>query len=130
MITLTYGVNVVTLNPDMQWTDEMDWHPVQQTVTRTLTGGLVIESSLMQGGRPITLASADRESGHITGGVLRTLQQWAGVPDAQFALAINGTSHTVVFRHVDTAIEATPVVFWSDMTDSDFWFATLRFMEV
>lgn len=52
MITL----GALVLPDGLVWADEYAWTPVaQQAEERTLTGALVVEEALKQGGRPITL---------------------------------------------------------------------------
>ena len=52
----------LTLNPDLKWTDENNWNPVEQTAERTITGALVVQVGAMVAGRPITLEPEDDES--------------------------------------------------------------------
>ena len=36
-LTLADDTTTLTLNPDLYWSDENSWHPVQQTVERRTT---------------------------------------------------------------------------------------------
>lgn len=129
MITLQYNASSVTLPEDLYWSDENNWSPVEQAVSRTLTGALTIQVAALQAGRPITLQPEDEKSGAMTRATLDTLRTWAAVPGAIMALTLRGTTRSVIFRHQDTAIEATPFIHYSDVQSVDFYFATLRFME-
>lgn len=130
-ITLSDGTTSVALHPDLYWADEYDWQPVVQTVTQTLTGAVIVQAAAMQAGRKITLTPADDASAWMTKSVVEQLRNWAAVAGKTLTLTLRGASRTVIFRHHDGgAMEATPVVFFSD-ADSDDWFrVTLRFMEV
>ena len=58
-LTLADSGTTLTLNPDLYWSDENAWHPVQQAVERTITGAQVIQVAGMTKGRPITLEPID-----------------------------------------------------------------------
>ena len=62
-ISLSVGLTTVPLNPDLFWADENNWHPVEQTSERTITGALVVQSATRVAGRPITLQPEDDSSG-------------------------------------------------------------------
>ncbi|MNV78610.1 hypothetical protein D3C71_1721070 [compost metagenome] len=48
-------LNGLLLPDDLIWRDEFDWAPVEQVVTPTLTGALLVEETDKPEGRPITL---------------------------------------------------------------------------
>lgn len=130
-ITLADLSTTLTLNEDLYWTDENSWHPVQQSAERTITGALVVSASEMVGGRPITLEGEDDASGWMTHATIEQLRNWAAVPGKTLTLTMRGVARTVMFRHQDgQAVEASPVVHYSDVVSSDYYRATLRFMEV
>lgn len=130
-ITLSDGTTTVDLNPDLYWADEYAWQPVAQTVTTTLTGALIVQNGAMQAGRKITLSPADDASAWMRKSVVDQLRNWASVAGQSLTLTLRGVSRTVIFRHHDGgAMEATPVVFFSDADSSDWFRVTLRFMEV
>ena len=76
------------------------------------------------------LAAEDADSGWFLRSMLDQIKTWAAVPEAEFTLAYRGANHTVIWRHQDTAVDASPVVFYNDVQSSDFYRATLRFLEV
>ncbi|CAG2126919.1 hypothetical protein LMG31506_00238 [Cupriavidus yeoncheonensis] len=130
-ITLAVGTTVVALSPDLYWSDENNWAPVEQTAQRTITGALIVSAATRQGGRPITLEPSDDESGWMTRAVIDQLRNWAAVAGQQMVLTLRGQDRTVIFRHHDGAgIEAHPVVHYSDVVDGDFYLATVRLMEI
>ncbi len=128
-VTLTYGAATVELPEDLYWSDEIDWHPVAQATTRTLTGALVVQSGALLSGRPITLQPEDDKSAAITRAALDTLRTWAAVPGAVMTLTLRVTSRSVIWDHEKTAITAVPFIHYSDVQSDDLYFATLRFLE-
>lgn len=129
-ITLAYTTTTLTLDPDLYWSDENDWHAVEQTTQRTVTGALIVSSSSRVAGRPITLQPQDDVSAWMSRQTLETLRSWAAVPGRQMTLTLRGTARTVIFRHQETAIEATPVIHYADTDNEDWYRVTLRFMEI
>ena len=82
-ISLSVGLTTVPLNPDLFWVDENNWHPVEQTSERTITGALVVQSATRVAGRPITLQPEDDSSGATSLADLEQLRNWAAVPDSR-----------------------------------------------
>ena len=130
MTTLTYLSTTLTLPDDLLWADEFTWQPVEQRTEYSITGALLVQSGVRVAGRPITLAAEDAASGWFLRSMLDQIKTWAAVPEAEFTLAYRGANHTVIWRHQDTAVDASPVVFYNDVQSSDFYRATLRFLEV
>lgn len=130
MITLSDGTTVVTLDPDLLWSDEDNWHPVQQSVERTLTGALDIQAQAMNSGRPITLEPEDDESAWMQSAVVMQLRNWAAVPLQQFILILRNETRNVIFRHQDGGLEARPVVHYRDRAPTDFYRCVIRLMEI
>jgi len=127
MITL----GSITLQPDLFWSDEHSWHPVEQTIQRTITGALIVMSSARVAGRPITLGPIDENSAWMSQATLDALRNLAVVPGQVMALTIRGVSRNVIFRHHDgSAIEASPVKFLNDVDAADLFRVTIRLMEI
>lgn len=130
-ITLTVGATTIALNEDLFWVDENDWHPVEQTSERTITGALVVQAAGRVAGRPITLQPEDDRSGATSLATLTQLRNWAAVPGQVLELTLRGVSRSVIFRHHDgAAVEAKPWIHYSDVQTGDWYFATIRFMEI
>ena len=130
-ITLTVGATSINLNPDLFWVDENDWHPVEQTSTRTITGALTVQTAARIAGRPITLQPEDDRSGATSLATLTQLRNWAAVPGQVLELTLRGVSRSVIFRHHDgAAVEARPWIHYSDVQTGDWYFTTIRFMEI
>lgn len=49
----------ITLPDDLLWTNEFDWNPVEQSLDRSLTGGLLIQEQSKSYGRPIELSGGE-----------------------------------------------------------------------
>lgn len=130
-ITLTRDGTTLTLNPDLYWSDEHSWFPVEQTVERSVTGALIVSVATRDAGRPVTLEAHDDSSGWITAADLTQLKAWAAISGCEMSLTIRETTRTVMFRHQDgQPIEADPIAHYSDIASGDFYRVTLRFMEV
>lgn len=131
MITLTDGTTSLDLHPDLMWSDEFNWQPVEQSAERTITGALVIMPALRVGGRPITLEPEDDSSAWMVRADVEQLRNWAAGAGTVLQLTLRGTTRSVVFRHQDgSGLEARPVVHFSEMASDDFYLPTLRFMEI
>lgn len=130
--TLKVSTTTVQLHPDLYWSDELNWHPVEQTVERTVTGALIVQVSTRVAGRPITLEPEDDNSAWMTRSVVDQLRTWAATPGQVMELTLHGSARDVIFRHQDEgkALEAEPVVFFSDSDSTDFYRCTLRLMEI
>jgi hypothetical protein len=125
MITL----DAITLHPDLLWVDEFNWHPVEQTVQRTITGALIVSTATRVAGRPITLQPEDDSTAWMPAATVTALRNLAVVPGQQMSLTFGGTTRSVIFRHHDgAAIDAIPVVHYSD--GADWYRVTLRLMEI
>lgn len=130
--TLSDGTTTVALNPDLFWSDEHNWAPVEQAVDRTITGALIVQSALRTAGRPITLEPEDDSSAWTTLATVNALRNWAAVPGKTLTLTLRGTARTVLFRHQDGGLEAKPIIQYRDGEElpSDFYLCTIRLMEI
>lgn len=132
-ITLKNNVSDVTLtlHPDLKWTDENNWHPVEQTAERTITGAMVVQIGSRVAGRPFTLEPDGGEgSAWMPYTTVAQLRNWAAVPGLTMTLTLRGTEYTVIFRHQDGGFEAEPVVFFNDVQSTDFYHCVIRLMEI
>ena len=130
-ITLSDGVTTLDLHPDLYWVDEFEWQPVEQSAERTITGAVVLNTATRIAGRNITLAPVDDSSAWMSRTIVEALNAWANVAGKQLVLTIRGTSYDVVFRHQDSpALDIKPVVHYNDTNGSDWYYATIRFMEI
>lgn len=129
MITLSDSTTTLPLNPDLYWSDEDTWNPVQQSVERTITGAMDVQVGAMVGGRPITLEPENDESAWMTSAQVAQLRNWAAVPGQELTLTLRDVERTVIFRHQDGGFEARPVVHFRDRLPGDFYLCVIRLME-
>ena len=120
---------VLTLPDALIWSDEFAWKQVEQTAEYTSTGALVLEAWAKQAGRPITLEGGV-DYGWCLRGPLTTLNAWAAQAGQAFTLTRNGTAHAVVWNHEAGAIQAAPVIPYSDPLPADAYSLTLKFLEL
>ena len=128
-ITLSAGGTTVALDADLLWADENSWHPVEQTIERSVTGAQIISVGTRIGGRNITLQPEDDGSAWMTLATVTQLKVWAAIAGQQMQLTLRGVTRTVIFRHPEP-MEAVPVVHYSDIQDADWYRLTLRFLEI
>lgn len=129
MITLDDGTTRLVLPAGLLWPDEFTWRAVEQNVTPTLTGALVVEVSTRQAGRPITLKSG-ADFAWIIRADLDRLNLWADVPGQILTLTLRDSARAVIFRHQDGAIEAEALLHKDQPALTDYYQATLRLMEI
>jgi hypothetical protein len=130
-ITLTHQSTTLTLPDALRWSDEYSWSPVEQTKNYTTTGALLIEESIKQAGRPITL-EGDIDKAWCTRSVVDQLRAWAATPNIRLTLVLRGVSRSVTFNHEGGALQGLPVVFYADgsIESSDYYAPTLRLIEI
>ena len=131
-LTLSDGSTTLTLNPDLYWSDENNWHAVEQAVERTITGALVIQAAARIAGRLITLEPIDDEAAWMTRADVTVLRNWAAAPGKTMTLTLRGEAREVIFRHQDGGFEARPVIQYRDGHELpvDFYLCTIRLMEI
>lgn len=130
MITLTDGTTTVTLHKDLYWSDENNWHAVEQTKQYTVTGALIVMSSERKAGRHITLEPEDDGSAWMLLNTVVQLRNWASVPGKQMTLNLRGVNHTVLFRHEDGGFEAAPILHQDTLAVTDFYRCVVRLLEI
>ena len=130
MITLTDGTITVTLHPDLYWSDENNWHPVEQTKQYTITGALIVMAGERKAGRHITLEPEDDGSAWMPYSAVAQLRNFALMPGKQMTLNLRGVTRTVLFRHEDGGFEAIPVKHQNDVLSTDYYRCVLRLLEI
>ncbi|MNF44870.1 hypothetical protein D3C84_259880 [compost metagenome] len=116
-------LNGLLLPDDLIWRDEFDWAPVEQVVTPTLTGALLVEETPKPEGRPITLV------GHCPRATVLSLK----VLEAQVAqlltlTLLDGLQREVFWRR--PGVVATPLIEMADPEAGEPYALTLNFTEV
>jgi hypothetical protein len=130
-ITLTYNGTTATLSDRLQWTDEFDWSPVEQSTEYSTDGALIVDVGLKLAGRPITLEGTDTAA-WISRAACATLQAWAALPGIELTLVVRGVARTVMFDHARKGFSAQPV--WKlldgEITPELLYLPTFRFLEL
>lgn len=118
----------IALNPNLQWSDEFDWSPVEQGTEHSLTGALIVDEGVKAAGQPVTLQSG-ADFGEVS---LSTLQALQALLTAGRVMSLNfhGRLMDVMWRHSDKAIEAKPVMEFNAYGPDSLWFISLRLMRV
>lgn len=130
MITLTDGTTTITLHKDLYWSDENNWHPVEQTKQYTITGAMIVMSGQRKAGRHITLEPEDDRSAWMLLNIAVQLREWASVPGKQLTLNLRGINRTVLFRHENGGLDAAPVLHQDTLAPTDFYRCVMRFLEI
>lgn len=130
-ITLTHAGTTIDLGDRLIWSDEFDWHPVEQATAYSTTGALLVDVGTRQAGRPITLDGVQSKA-WVTRTTCDTLKAWAALPGAELVLVLRGSARTVLFDHEQTAFSARPVWLLADgqQTPDEVFLPTLRFLEI
>lgn len=117
----------LTLPGDLHWKDEFAWSPVQRSAEYSLTGALIVQESVKQAGRPITLEA--RSDVWLTRSAVRALQTLAETPGWSGTLTLaDGRAFTVAFR--EEGLSAEPVRHIAPTEDADPYTLTLALMSV
>jgi len=128
--TISDGTITVTLPDDMFWTDEHSWTPVEQTVSTSITGAAIVDIGTRTAGRPITLVS---DEGHawLPYSAVTQLKTWANTAGKTLTLSLRNANFTVMFRHQEKpAVDVAAVVDYNTPDAQDWFFGTLKFMEM
>lgn len=107
------------------WRDRRQWSPVGQEVAPTIGGGMVIWSTRLSSGRPITI-ELTAEHAWVDTNTADALQRLADVPDAVYTMAWDNTSRRVRFKHQDPpALSLEPLA-----PGLDWFVGQIKLMEV
>lgn len=130
-------LGAIALPDDLQWIDEYLWTPVGQQVDVTLAGALIIEESKQLAGRLITLQGRLEGSEGFAAITRTTLEALRVLADNPLVSPItltlqDGRTFNVRFRYGDgtTPVEAIPFKNIAPAIGSDFYFPTIRLMQV
>lgn len=133
-------LDAIELPEDLLWSDETTSWKVGQTVATTLTGARIIQESALQAGRPITLESQQNGSDYVAVvprsvvDALLAKEAIAGAAPMTLSLPVfedEPRTFQVLWRRTDgPAIESRPISFKAPIAPSDFFYITLRLMQV
>ncbi len=116
-------LNGLLLPDDLVWRDEFDWSPVEQVVTPTLSGALLVEETATPEGRPITLVG---HAPRATVLLLKALE--AQVAQLMTLTLLDGQQREVVWRR--PGVVAIPLIEMADPEAGEPYALTLNFTEV
>lgn len=127
---MTITLDALTLPDGLLWVDELDWTPVQQSETYTLTGALVLESGIKQAGRPITLQGGE-SYGWISRTVLLAVQALVAANSVHTLTLHDARTFQVCFRQGSGPLSANLILLKQNPAGSD-WYnnVILRLMTV
>lgn len=129
-ITLTYNGTTAHLSDRLQWTDEYDWSPVEQSSEYSTEGVLLVDAAVKLAGRPITLQGSETAA-WITKALCDTLQAWRSLPGIELTLTLRGQLRNVIFDHAKGGFSAAPIWMLLDgeISPTLLYVPTFRFLE-
>jgi len=119
----------ITLPGDLLWEDEFQWVPVARSAEYTLTGSLVIEESIKQAGRPITLVAKSEFLGAIwlSRATVKALYAKASKVGKVMNLTLSdGRTFSVRFK--ENGVTADPVYHIGDHLDGDRYYLKIQLL--
>jgi hypothetical protein len=120
----------VVLPKRIPWVDQFSFSPATHAARRTLGGKLVLHTSPLHGGRPITL-STQEDQGWVPYSQVLQLQALSEAVDTVYNLQIGSETFEVVFRHSEPpAFEATPLIPRTVPSADDWFKVTMKFLTV
>lgn len=131
MASVPITLDAIILPEDLNWSDEFQWSPVARSTDYSLTGALIVEESLKQAGRPITLEAKSEFRGPvwIDRDTVDALYAKAAVPGTQMTLTLSDSrTFTVMFK--DDGVKATPVYHVMPHDDADPYYLTLSLQTI
>lgn len=121
----------ITITDDLEWIDEFQWGGVEQSITTSTTGAIIVQEVAKPKGRPITLMGGEyvweRRS------VIEALQNLATQAGQTHRLILaDGREFDVMFkRDSGSPVEAKPVQRKQTYdANHDYNFITIRLMTV
>ena len=131
-LTLFDGSTTISLPYDLEWSDELNWSPIEQVIDKGLDGALIVQEGKSNYGRPITLES--NGSAPMTRLEAQQLKAWEEelgkvalltFPDAQtFNVMFDRSSGPALIfsqlRRLANSVQST----------DHLYFATLKFITV
>ena len=122
---MTNSLAGIELDDEIAWTDELDWTPIEQSLSRGQTGHMIVQEGTKVGGRPMTLTMT-----LVTRSTIDQLR--AQLTTAQMPLVLYGTTYQVRWRHADKPIDATPSIDYVNTASMPAlgYYVTLRLIEV
>jgi hypothetical protein len=114
---------------DVWWSDEFEWMPVEQSVTRSLTGARIVQSGIKQKGRPITLTSYEN-GGWVPRSLVLALQAQRANPTGSYLLTLADGRSFNVAHDLERQFEAAPIWPAADLHADSKYRITLPLIEI
>lgn len=102
------SLDSVQLPNSVVWIDEFDWTPTEQKKSYSLSGALIIETTLKQAGRPITLQGRS-DSGWVKRSGIEALYAKLNDNVSMLLTYHDGRQFTVRFDHEAKPIDSKPI---------------------
>ena len=121
-------IDSVVLPNDTIWLDQFDWNEINRNVQRTISGGLVFQTTVKDAGRPVTL-----DCGWVSRSTLATLEALRDNPTATtFTVVLaDETAMTCSFHpDAESPVQVDPVFVRPEYIASDKMHLTLLLMLV
>lgn len=100
-------LSTITLPQGLRWSDEFAWSPLAQASEYGLTGSLLVEQTLKQAGRPITLVGG-RDFAWMTRSEVSTLKTLLDT-GAAMTLTLHDARSFTVIPAADEPLTVTPL---------------------
>jgi hypothetical protein len=98
----------IELPPYLRWDDEFTWSPVVQSEEYSTSGALLLDVSVKQAGRPMTLVGTEH-LGWISRAKLLLLQALADTHE-EMEIDYHGRVFTVRFRYTGPPVTAEKII--------------------
>lgn len=115
-------IDGITLDHDLDWSDEFKWVPSTGDAARTLNGEYVAQAFPLIMGRPMTL-TGDANHGWQKRSTVDSLRALVSTRlYDSFVVVYNSRSFVCAFRHNESpAVDFVPVVYNTN-PDNNFWY--------
>ena len=121
------AINGIIIPDNTVWVDEFDWSAVNRQETTTINGGLIIQYSENDKGRPVTL-----DLGWVTRAILSDLEDLRdSTTTTSFTVTTpGGETLTCAFAESEAPLEVAPVVARTSYEDEDYLATVVHLIEV
>lgn len=122
-------LNGIELPSELQWNEKEGYTGIEGSTEMTLDGTLVIWEDDI-GNQTIDLVST-KNTAWLTYAQVRALKELAKIKGAVYTLEYNNEVLNVRFRSEDNPVlEVAPLIPRSNTADSDYFYGTIKLMEV
>ena len=119
-------LDTIVLPPDTLWTDQFAEKVIDQSVSYTLGGRMIVQQSPINSGRPVTLSCE-----WVTLETIRLLEELRDTLGAQFELTLTNHVIPVMFAfQAGVVLQATPVIDYPDEEAEDKYNLIIKLMEI